>query len=218
MTGANTYTGQTTVSNGELIVATVFAGNGNFVVTNGATLGITNLSSGSALVSNLTAAAGTTLEFFNVSNATTPLVMASNVMISGGCTIKITGANGLAVSNTYPLINYAGNFSGAFTNLQLRMPPDWSGVLVSNANRVTLASVQPVSTTPPQLGWAVSGRQILFSWPADHTGWQLQAQTNPPGAGLGAVWTTLSNAVATNQAACPINVGNGSVFFRLVYP
>ena len=86
--GTNTYTGQTAVSNGELVVSTVFAGKGNFL-THSATLGVTNLSSASALVSNLVATAG--MEFQNVSSTTTPLVLASNVTLGGTCAVKITG-------------------------------------------------------------------------------------------------------------------------------
>ena len=122
--GANIYTGQTMVSNGELIVSTVFAGKGSFAVNDGAGLGVTNLSTTSASISNLTLGVSgpTTLEFQNVSNLTKALFSISNLTLNGSCTVKITGTNNLAVGNTYPLVAYSGGFAGVFTNLQLQMP------------------------------------------------------------------------------------------------
>ena len=89
LTGTNIYTGQTTVSNGELVISTVFAGNGNFAVANQTALGVTNLSTSSALVSSLAAAAGATLEFQNVSNLTAALISAAN-FTSAVVAVKIT--------------------------------------------------------------------------------------------------------------------------------
>ena len=75
-----------------------------------------------------------------------------------------------------------------------------------------------VSTTPPQLNFSVSGGNLHLGWPADHTGWRLEAQTNSAGAGLGTNWATVPGSTAANQISIPIDVGNGSVFFRLIYP
>jgi hypothetical protein len=57
-----------------------------------------------------------------------------------------------------------------------------------------------------------------MSWPADHLGWLLQSQTNPPASGLGTNWVTIPGSGGTNQATIAIGPTNGSVFFRLVYP
>jgi hypothetical protein len=75
-----------------------------------------------------------------------------------------------------------------------------------------------VSTTPPQIVPVLSGGRLQLSWPPDHVGWRLEAQTNAPGAGLGTNWVTVANSAATNQVFLPINAANGSVFFRLAYP
>src|ERR1039458_4414464 len=129
LTGVNTYTGNTTVSNGMLLVTTVSAAKGNYAVVNGATLGVNNTSSSSALVSNLTVAAGSKLEFQNVASPTIPLIAASNVTVSGSCTVKLTGTGGLVAGYSYPLVSYAGTLSGSFANLQLQMPYGWRGML-----------------------------------------------------------------------------------------
>jgi alpha-L-fucosidase 2 len=77
---------------------------------------------------------------------------------------------------------------------------------------------QPMSTTPPQLSFEVSGSQLQLAWPPDHLGWALQTQTNPPGAGLGTNWVSLPGSEATNQMTLLISPAEGSAFFRLIYP
>jgi hypothetical protein len=60
--------------------------------------------------------------------------------------------------------------------------------------------------------------QLQFSWPADHTGWQLQSQTNDLTSGLGTNWVNVASSTQTNQMTVPLNSTNDSVFFRLVRP
>ena len=69
--------------------------------------------------------------------------------------------------------------------------------------------------TPPNLGGQLAGRQIQIFWPADHTGWQLQAQTNFL---LGTNWMTVLGSMFTNQFSLPMSLANGGVFFRLAHP
>ena len=75
-------------------------------------------------------------------------------------------------------------------------------------------SARPVSLAPPQLGFETNVGQIQFAWPTTNTGWTLQAQTNA----LGTNWVTIAGSDATNQWVILLNAGNGSVFYRLVYP
>jgi len=79
-------------------------------------------------------------------------------------------------------------------------------------------SVQPVSTTPPSFNVVFNQGQLQLTWPQDHTGWSLQAQTNSIQTGIGTNWVTVPASTLTNQMAFPINPANGTVFFRLVYP
>jgi hypothetical protein len=187
-------------------------------VASAATLGVTNLSSGSALVSNLTVAAGSTLEFQNVTSATTPLIAASNVTVNGSCTVKITGAGDLVAGNSYPLLSYAGTLSGSFTNLPLQMPYGWRGTLKQFGKQIVLANVAVVATTPMQMNATSNDGQLQLEWPATHTGWRLEAQANALSAGLGTNWFTVPGSVATNQMLLPFDLSTGSVFLRLVYP
>ncbi len=41
-----------------------------------------------------------------------------------------------------------------------------------------------VCAAQPQFGFVVAGNQLQLNWPVDHTGWQLQSQTNSLAVGL----------------------------------
>jgi hypothetical protein len=79
-------------------------------------------------------------------------------------------------------------------------------------------AVRPVSTAPTALSFVAGGGQIQLSWPTDHTGWRLEAQTNDLSVGLGTNWTTILNSASTNAMALPLNATNAGVFFRLRFP
>jgi hypothetical protein len=78
---------------------------------------------------------------------------------------------------------------------------------------VALTPASAVSTTRPVITKVRSGNILTLSWPAGHTGWRLQSQTN----GLTGTWVDVAGSTATNQVTVPINPANRSVFFRLVY-
>jgi len=87
-------------------------------------------------------------------------------------------------------------------------------------DNVSVTGVWPpsVSTAPVSVGLSLAGNALQLSWPSDHTGWRIEAQTNSIAVGIGTNWFTVSGSDATNQIFLPINPANGSVFLRLVYP
>ena len=107
--------------------------------------------------------------------------------------------NGLANGTLYYFVVSATNSFGESTNS-------------------TQVSARPTSSASAAIGVTNAPGQLQFSWPADHTGWQLQAQTNNLTAGLGTNWVNVASSTQTNQMTVPLNSTNGSVFFRLVRP
>ena len=59
----------------------------------------------------------------------------------------------------------------------------------------------------------VSGNQLTLTWPADHTGWTLQSQTN----GLTGTWYDVAGSTTTHQMILTINPTNPAVFYRMKY-
>jgi hypothetical protein len=108
----------------------------------------------------------------------------------------------IANTNAFRFVRYVGPANGSCNVAELQFLGLHVGELVS--------------LVPPQLTWQISGRQIQISWPADHTGWHLQMQTNSLAVGLTANWITLPGSTGTNQFLAPL--GNSSAFFRLIFP
>jgi hypothetical protein len=122
--------------------------------------------------------------------------------VSGGTYTTSTNVTGLVYTNTGLVNGTLYYFVVSATNS-----------FGESANSIE-ASARPVSMAPPQLGFGINAGQLQFNWPLDHTGWELQAQTNS----LGSNWFTVFSSVATNQLTVPISFINNSVFYRLVYP
>ena len=79
-------------------------------------------------------------------------------------------------------------------------------------------SARPTSSAPVAISATNALGQLRISWPADHTGWQLQAQTNSLAVGLGTNWVNVPGSDQTNLLVVPLDLANGAVFFRLVRP
>ncbi|HEY1790392.1 MAG TPA: autotransporter-associated beta strand repeat-containing protein [Verrucomicrobiae bacterium] len=74
-----------------------------------------------------------------------------------------------------------------------------------------------VNSNPTNVVFAVSNNVMTLSWPQDHIGWTLQAQTNDVTVGLSTNWANVSGSMTTNQVTMPIDPNNGTVFYRLFY-
>jgi autotransporter-associated beta strand protein len=96
----------------------------------------------------------------------------------------------------------------------LSRPP---GVYNSSTDPGYLAgtgSLLVTSSLPPTLAFTRSGNFLQFSWDGS---FKLQAQTNAVNAGISNNWWDYP-AGGTSPVIVPIDVANGSVFFRLVSP
>jgi autotransporter-associated beta strand protein len=129
--------------------------------------------------------------------------------IAGGGTLTVTNLGpALQLGDTFQLFNKpAGGFSTI--NLPNVSPYAWANnVAVDGSVKVAVASMNPTNITIQ-----VVGSNFTLSWPLDHTGWQLQIQTN----GIGTNWTSVPGSTSTNLATFLINTSYDSVFFRLIY-
>ncbi|HUC83910.1 MAG TPA: LamG-like jellyroll fold domain-containing protein [Candidatus Acidoferrales bacterium] len=202
--GANqTLTGNGTVSGPATILGTIAPG-----------IPIGTLTFGTAPTLN-----GTTLMTINRTNIPTAdkIALSSGTLTYGG-TLTVNNIGGsLQAGDSFQLfgaVSYGGTF--AVTNLPgLSSGLVWSNSLTLNG---TITVISTVSTMPTNIFLSVSGPNLKLSWPNDHTGWQLQVQTNTLTAGLGTNWVNVPGSTGTNQITIPINTANGSVFYRLVYP
>jgi autotransporter-associated beta strand protein len=233
LNGAGSLTGGTTVSAGTLLINNPWAGTAVSVASgatlggSGAIAGAVSIASGGALspgnsigtlaISNsasLAAGSFTVMEINAGTLACDKVVGITTLTYGGTLTVNNTGGT-LAVGQSFPLFSastYTGNF--AATNLPALNPSmRWQW----NPGSGTLAVVPSVATNPTNITAVVSGGNLNLSWPADHTGWRLQGQTNATG-GLGTTWVTVPGSTNVNTMSMPIDHSNGSVFFRLVYP
>ena len=221
LSGANTYTGDTVISNGTLVISTRQAGNGNFGVASGAALSVTNTgASTTAAVSSLTLG-DSTLGFQQVADPTTPLVTDSGALtVDGATTIVITGTRGLVTGNVYPLIS-ASSISGS-GGFSLSIPSTIVANLVTNGgNTIALNVTSAVNTNPTNITAVVSGNVLQLSWPADHTGWRLLVQTNNLAKGISSNtndWMTVPGSTGINSTNITMNPTLPTEFYRLVYP
>jgi fibronectin type 3 domain-containing protein len=117
----------------------------------------------------------------------------------------------------------ATNTSLAFTNTGLSNGTLYYYVVsalngAGESTNSTQVSARPTSSASVAMNAANAAGQLQISWPTDHTGWQLQSQTNNLGSGLGTNWINVTGSDQTNQLTVPLNSTNGAVFFRLVRP
>jgi len=120
-------------------------------------------------------------------------------------------------------VNIVTNSSLAFTNTGLANGTLYYFVVSATnsfgeSTNSAPVSARPTSSASVAMNAANVAGQLQISWPTDHTGWQLQSQTNNLTSGLGTNWVNISSSAQTNQMTVPLISTNGSVFFRLIKP
>jgi hypothetical protein len=138
-------------------------------------------------------------------------------VVTGGGTLLITNLGpALQAGDAFQLFNQpVSGFSPVILPQLVSPALIWTNTLGLDG---TIRVLSIVSLGPVSLGVYAAGANIVLSWPADHTGWRLQSQTNNPDAGLGTNWIEVPDSIATNQISVPFDSSSGSVFFRLFYP
>ena len=225
LSGANTYSGPTVVSNGTLLV------NGSLGATNtvtvaGGTLGGRGVINGPVTIgASGTLAPGTSIGGLTINNSLT--LGGTTVMeVSHAATDRVTGLGTLTLGGTLQVLvqgtltgaevfklfsatNYTGDF--ATYDLPTLTPPlawDYSKVPLDGTLRVTGGTL-----TQPALTVAQTGNQMTFAW--SDVSFKLQAQTNSLSVGLGTNWADYPGGGAS-PVTITVNPANPTVFFRLV--
>lgn len=90
-------------------------------------------------------------------------------------------------------------------------------VVNSTSQGATVASKAYTYLPPPTITstMAFDGTHLQLSWPTNCLGWVLEAQTNPPGAGMGTNWFPVAGSTTTDCLFILPAPANGSVFYRL---
>jgi autotransporter-associated beta strand protein len=237
-----TYTGPTTVTEGTLAVngsltatAVTVANNGTLAGTGTAGTSVTvnaggTLSPATAtttgtlnVAGNVVLQAGSTnVMQLNHTAATSDQVRASAAAattITYGGTLVVTNLSGsLTGTDTFKLFS-ATNYTGAFSSLSPTIPQpglawDTSTLATDGILRFTVTA----NTTPTNLTAVLNGNQLTLSWPADHTGWHLQVQTNSVSVGIGNNWVNVPGSDLVNSMTFTIDSANDAVFYRMIFP
>jgi autotransporter-associated beta strand protein len=177
------------------------------IITPGDAVGVLTVQSSVTL-------AGTLVMELNRANAQpNDKLVSTTGIISGGGILTVTNLGAaLQAGDVFSLFNQpVSGFA----------PVIFPTLLAGNVWQNNIAvdgSIRVVSTNAVSLAVGTIANQLSLSWPSDHIGWRLQTQTNNLTTGLNTNWFDVANSTVTNQVALPINVSNGSVFFRLIYP
>jgi hypothetical protein len=163
--------------------------------------------------SNITLAGTVVMELNRTNSQPNDKLVSTGGTIAGGGTLTVNNPGpALAGGDVFVLFNQA--VSG-FTTVNL---PALSAGNAWQNNLAVDGSLRVVSTNAASLTFGTAANQLTLAWPADHTGWRLQVQTNHLADGLGTNWFDVQGATATNTLILPINPGDASVLFRMVYP
>ena len=234
LSGPNTYTGATTVSNGTLEVDGQIANsqvtvNGGTLDGSGTIYGPVTLNSGKlapataagigtlTINNTLTINGGTVaMRISKTGGAVTNDLVAglNNVTYGGSLVVTNAGPSALAGGEIFQLFSASGSKTGNFTNVTILPVTGATGTFDPATGTLTIVAAAS-APTPTNITYTVTGSQLVLNWPAGQ-GWQLQSQTNSLSTGLTTNWTTVSGA--TPPFTNTITPANPSVFYRLRAP
>jgi autotransporter-associated beta strand protein len=235
LAAANTYSNSTTVNSGVMQVNGSITSVGGVTVAGGTLSGTgvindaVTVNSGGTLSpgaggigtltinSNLTLA-GTAFIKVNKSAATHDLVTGVITANYGGTLVVSNLAGTLSLGDSFTVFS-ASAHSGTFAAIS---GSPGAGLAWSfNPASGVVSVVNGIIPYPTNLLFSVSGTNLSLSWPSDHIGWILQAQTNALATGLTTAtngWHDIPGSSSVTQTNIGINPANGTVFYRLRLP
>ena len=221
------YTGSGTLPVGTLnILGGTVAGDGDIIAGGGTStitisngvMGVTGTIGAPAAPLTRLALTGGTLQLSVDGSSGVAVVAATSITTSGMTTVDIGSIINVTGQTTIPLISFAG--ADPYGGLSLGIiPAGYVARLVDHpANSTVDLSIAPISLNPVNITAMVNGSTLTLSWPADHLGWRLQAQTNSSSIGLGTNWFDVPGSATNFSVNLMVNPGQGAAFYRLVYP
>jgi len=191
---------------------------------NNASVTVANITSPGAGVASLGITNSSfTIALTNSGNPVTAPVAVDSLSLDTAVNLAVNGTNW--VVGQFPLFSYTGSIGGTgYPALTLTsLPSGVGGYLSNNVAALSIDLVVTnapvlVNTNPTNIVAVVNGGKLELTWPADHTGWRLQAQTNSLTSGLGTNWVAVPGTSANNHFTNGIDVTRPAVFYRLVYP
>jgi fibronectin-binding autotransporter adhesin len=212
-------TAQTLQGNGTLQGSLVLGASGTIVV------GFTNAIGKLTVTNDVNLSGNTYMELneTNVIGGTNDQIAAATITLGG--TLNVTNIGpALHVGDTFKLFKASGTLSGAFSTINLatndgnNMAYTWTDNTAVDGSITVFTAVSLVNQTPTNITLTVSGNQLTLSWPPDHIGWRLQAQTNSIDVGLAGNWVDVAGSTTVDTMTFTIDPANGTVFYRMVYP
>lgn len=177
---------------------------------------------GTLIITNMASLYGTVLMELNRST-----VAKNDKLVAGSFAVGAT----LIVTNVGPDLHNGDTFqlfNTGVSGFAVQLPATdstatatyvWDDKIATDGSiQLVSGGLPPVNTTPTNVTFSVSGGQMTLTWPTDHIGWRLQAQTNSLNVGLSSNWVDVAGSSATNRVDLPVSTTDGAVFFRLVYP
>ena len=206
--------GQTLMGNGVI--------RGNIFTAGGSTLAPGASAIGTLLVTNagttVTLGGNTVMEINRSATQTSDRLSAVTNVFGGTLTVNNIGGP-LQLNDSFTLFTSVTN-RGAFavTNLPvLTTGLSWNNTLAINGK---LTVVVAVNTNPTNITVSASGNTRTLSWPTDHIGWTLQAQTNNATTGLvtnASAWFDVPGSASVNSVNVTIDPTKPAVFYRMKY-
>ena len=234
------YAGATLVTNGILVVDALETNSSSITVGGGTLAGAGSFASPVTVGANGTLSPGDT----NAGNAVVTLVISNTLSLAGTCAMDVNKAGSvfsddvitnlttltlggnlqlniqgdpLTVGDIIPLFSF-NSASGSFAAIVPSTPGTGLAWDTSHLTTDGTLRVLAVSTTPASIATLVTGNQLDLGWPADHTGWRLQVQTNAVTTGISSNWVDVPGSTMVNNVSMTIDPANGVVFFRMVFP
>jgi len=135
--------------------------------------------------------------------------------LGGALRVRYSGNSALAVGDRFKLVDAPFLFDSLATVILPTLGPGlgWTNNFSVDGTIEVIVSGEP--TMPPTLSVVHDATSFTLSWPPAYTSYSLRGQTNPVTIGLTTNWARV-NGVVGNQITIPVNPDNDTVFFQLI--